>query len=159
MWTRSAWGMTSPNSNTPILSQRVNRHIRHLAISCVLKHFGYSQRKHCYKGFQLCTFSFQVWMFLLFMCVYALCMCLCLQRPEGTKSFRMELWTAVCPIHGGCFCKASKCSVTNMSQPLLGHSKLHIWLALFLCNRIAPEAADPAVQVSSSFHTIVYYSR
>lgn len=30
MWRRSAWGMTSPNSKTPILFQRLNRHIWHL---------------------------------------------------------------------------------------------------------------------------------
>lgn len=71
---------------------------------------------------------------------------------RGTKSFRTELWTPVSPVRGGCFCKGSKCCfTTNMSLPLLGHVKLHIWLVLFFCNRIALEAADPTMQVSS-FH-------
>lgn len=121
----------------------------------------WSQRKRCYNGFQLCTFSMSE-CFFSFMCVCMYCVHACVCRGQrGTKSFRTELWTPVSPVRGGCFCKGSKCSFTTiMSQPLLGHVKLHIWLVLFFCNRIALEAADPTMQVSS-FHIIciLQYSR
>lgn len=155
----SAWGMTGANRKTPVLFQRVNRPLRHL--NALRSVWIWSQRKRCYNGFQLCTFSMSECFFFLHVCVYALCTCLCLQRPEGHKILQNGIIDAVSPVRGGCFCKGSKCSfTTNMSQPLLGHVKLHIWLVLFFCNRIALEAADPTMQVSS-FHIIciLQYSR
>lgn len=119
----------------------------------------WSQRKRCYNGFQLCTLSMSE-CFFPFMCVYALCTCRCLQRPEGHKILQNRIMDT-CKPRGRCFCKGSKCSFTTiMSLPLLGHVKLHIWLVLFFCNRIALEAADPTMQVSS-FHIIciLQYSR
>lgn len=112
-------------------------------------------------GFSCVLFLCLSVFFFLHVCVYALCTCLCLQRPEGHKILQNGIIDTVSPVHGGCFCKGSKCSfTTNMSQPLLGHVKLHIWLVLFFCNRIALEAADPTMQVSS-FHIIciLQYSR
>lgn len=99
MWIRSAWGMTKPNSKTPILFQRVNRHIRHLN---ALRSVVYWNTLDIVKE-NTATMGFSC-VLLLFMyeclCSSCVCMCLCLQRPEGTKSFRVELWTAVCPTVG-----------------------------------------------------------
>lgn len=162
MWIMSAWGMTGANRETPILFQRVNRPPRHLtALRSVVdwNTLDLSHRKRCYNGFQLCTFSMSE-SFPSCVCMHCVHACVC-RGQRGTKSFRTELWTPVSPVHGGCFCKGSKCSfTTNMSLPLLGHVKLHIWLVLFFCNRIALEAADPTMQVSS-FHIfcILQYSR
>lgn len=121
----------------------------------------WSQRKRCYNGFS-CVLFLCLSVFFSFMCVCMYCVHACVCRGQrGTKSFRTELRTPVSPVRGGCFCKGSKCSFTTiMSQPLLGHVKLHIWLVLFFCNRIALEAADPTMQVSS-FHIIciLQYSR
>lgn len=80
---------------------------------------------------------------------------LCLQRPEGARPSRTGAMDSCKPQAypvGASARAANALSVLTSPQPLLGHFRLHIWLVLFFCNRTAPEAADPTMQVSPSFH-------
>lgn len=156
MWRRSAWGMTSHNSKTPILFQRVNRHIRHLnALQSVVywNTLDIVKENTAIMGFS-CVLFLSTYECFCSSCVCMHCVCACVCR--GQRAQNPSEWNyGQLYAHGGWFCEGSKCSfTTNMSQPLPGHFRLHIWLALFFCNRIAPEAADPTVQVSFSFHII-----
>lgn len=98
-------------------------------------------------------------MFLLFMCVYALCMCLCLQRPEGTKSFRMELWTAVCPTVGASARAANALSLLTCPSLCQDTLRYIYGLHYFSVIGLLQKQQIPLCKYHSHFTSFVYYSR